>query len=274
MTDVCQKLEQVVKRNFAPNSRCSANIQKVITGWGKTIREDFELKNLHMIHKDNATGLQMLQNGIQTLVNIVKDAKSALDDSVEHFSLNTDQYEQVQIMYHEIVTMFKNTIKSPLLTTQTQHAEEDTNGNSDNEEDQEEIDDEKETENDETELEEEEAFEEEEEEEKQVETKEDKRGKKRPLKTTEKKQGKLKLAKGNDVSLVRTGAVRTNIDTLMKDIMGKHGIPTFVTISRKYGTEAPSSAFADRRNKHNVSNVQIVVRKCPNLTSVYLTNAL
>ena len=268
MTDVCQKLEQVVKRNFAPNSRCSANIQKVITGWGKTIREDFELKNLHMIHKDNATGLQMLQNGIQTLVNIVKDAKSALDDSVEHFSLSTNQYKQVQIMCNKIVSMFKNTIKSPLITEQTQHAEEEIHDNSDNEEGGEEIDEEDETEKEDT------ALEEEEEEEKQVETKKDKRGKKRPLKSIEKHQGKLKLAKNNDVSLVRTRAVRTNIDTQMKDIMGKHVIPTFVTISRKYGTEAPSSAFADRRNKHNVSNVHIVVQKCPNLTSVYLTNAL
>ena len=96
MTDVCQKFEQAVKRNFAPNSRCSVNIQKVITSWGKTIRDDFELKNIHMIHKNNETGLQMLKNGMQSIVNIVKDAKSAIDDSVEHFSITLDQYEHVK----------------------------------------------------------------------------------------------------------------------------------------------------------------------------------
>ena len=91
------------------------------------------------------------------------------------------------------------------------------------------------------------------------------------MKSIERQQNKKKLTKNDDVSLVRTRAIRTNIDTNMKDIMGKHVIPTFVAISRKYGTEAPNSAFVDRRNKHNVSNVHIIVKNCPNLTYIYLT---
>ena len=178
MADVCQKLEQVVKRNLAPNSRCSINIQKIITGWDKIIKEDFELKNIHMIHKNNETGLQMLKNGMQSIVNIIKDAKSAIDDSVEHFSITSDQYEHVQQMCDNIVNMFKKIFKSQLITERTQNDEEEIHDDSDNEEGEEEEDEEEETDEQDTSLEEEEEG-------KEVDTQKEKRGTKRSLKPIE-----------------------------------------------------------------------------------------
>ena len=106
MNDVCVKLEQVVKRNLAPNSCTSINIQRMITGWGKTIREHFALTNIHMVHNKDETGLRMLKNRMESIINIVKDTKTAIDDRVRSFQITTDQYEHVQKVCRNPVKLF------------------------------------------------------------------------------------------------------------------------------------------------------------------------
>ena len=101
MTAVCQKLEQVVKRNLAPNSHISINIQKIITTWGTVIKEEFTLKNIHMIHKNDETGLQMLKNKMENIENVIKDAKTAIDDSVESLQslqININRFKKCAVI--------------------------------------------------------------------------------------------------------------------------------------------------------------------------------
>ena len=128
MNHVCVKLETVVKKGLSPHSRTSINVQRIITQWGHLIRENCTLENIHMIHKADNTGLTILKHGMEGLVKIIKDVKVTLEDSVENFSITTDQYEHVQKVLKSIVKSLKQPFRSKglLQNSEEEEGEEET----------------------------------------------------------------------------------------------------------------------------------------------------
>ena len=233
MNHVCVKLETVVKQGLSPNSRTSINVQRLITQWGHQIRESSTLENVHMIHKADTKGLNIIKNGMEGLVKIIKDVKVTLEDSVENFSVTTDQYEHVQKVLKSIVKSFKQAFRSKGLLQNS----------------------------------EEEEGEEEKIEKEKIEVKKPKKkppsGKKRIREDSKKDDAKIKKTKKEQLTLVNTKANRTNIHPEMTDLLGKKLIPTFVHISKHYGNEIPVNAIDNRKHRSTVSNVQTFVQKCP-----------